>query len=151
MIDDTDKKILSLLKDNARITNADIAKQVEMAPSAVLERVRKLERRGIIKGYETRINEKSLGFGLKTMVWIKTNENVGSMVLGNRVAELREVQEVHCVAGEFSYLLKVCVRDVDDQAKFLFKLGEIEGVVESRTTLVMKTIKDSVSIDLELV
>ena len=147
MIDKTDKEILKIVKNNARVTNAEIAKRIGMAPSGVLERIRKLERKGVIEGYETRIDSKILGYGLTTIVLIKTNENVGTMALGDELAKLPEVLEVYCTAGEFSYLCKVCVRDIDDQAKFLYKLGNIEGVVDCQTTLVLKTIKDSISIE----
>ena len=56
MIDEIDKKILNLLQKNARISNAEIARQINMAPSGVLERIRKLEKKGVILGYETRLN-----------------------------------------------------------------------------------------------
>ncbi|MFA8344092.1 MAG: Lrp/AsnC family transcriptional regulator [Rhodothermaceae bacterium] len=146
MIDEIDKQILNLLRDNARISNAEIAKRIEKAPSAVLERIRKLEKKGIIEGYETRINSKTLGLNLKTIVLIKTDENVGSMGLGDQLAKIDEVQEVLCMAGEYSYLCKVNVKDTDDQAKFLVKLGAIPGVVDSITTLVLKSIKEELSV-----
>ena len=146
MIDETDKQILSLLRDNAKISNAEIAKRIEKAPSAVLERIRKLEKRGIIEGYETRINAKSLGYALKTMVMIKTDENVGSMALGDQLVKIDEVQEVLCLAGEYSYLCKVNVEDTEAQSQFLIKLGSIPGVVDSITTLVLKSIKEDISI-----
>lgn len=146
MIDEIDKQILNLLKDNARISNAEIAKRIEKAPSAVLERIRKLEKKGIIEGYETRINSKNLGLNLKTIVLIKTDENVGSMALGDQLAKIDEVQEVLCLAGEYSYLCKVNVKDTDAQSDFLVKLGAIPGVVDSITTLVLKSIKEGLSV-----
>jgi len=146
-IDAIYKKILKLLRGDARIPNAEIAKKVGMAPSAVLERIRKLERKGVIAGYETRIDAESLGVRLTTLVLIKTNETVGSMDLGDELAKLPEVLAVYCVAGEFSYLCKVCVKDVREHTGFLVKIGKIPGVIDSQTTLVMKTIKDAISVD----
>lgn len=147
MIDDKDRQILRLLETNARIPNAEIAKTVGMAPSAVLERIRKLEQKGVIEGYETRINARTLGLNLSTIVRIKTRENVESMNLGRKLAELPEVRKVYCVAGEYSYLLEVCVRDTEDQIRFLEKIGKIKGLEDSETTLALKTIKDSISVD----
>ena len=72
-IDDTDMRILRILQDNARISNADIARDVGMAPSATLERVRKLEERGLLKGYEARLDPVLLGRGLTVFVFVRTN------------------------------------------------------------------------------
>ena len=75
-IDDIDCLILSLLQGNARTTNVDIARQVEMAPSAVLERIRKLEDRGFIQGYSTRLNASALGYGLLAFVFVRSEGGV---------------------------------------------------------------------------
>lgn len=147
MIDEKDREILKLLEKNARISNADIAKKIGMAPSAVLERVRKLERRGVIEGYETRINARVLGLGLSTIVRVKTSENVGSMNHGHELAALPEVRKVYCLAGEYSYLLEVCVQDTEAQIRFLAKIGKIKGLEDSETILILQTIKDSIAVD----
>ena len=144
MLDKIDRKILKLLKEDARMSNADISRKVGLAPSAVLERIRKLERKEIISQYETRIEPRKLGLGLTTIVLIKADENVSSMAIGHELSKLPEVQKVYCIAGEYSYLLSVCVKDTDAQAAFLEKLGNIEGVIDSNTLLVLKTLKDSI-------
>ena len=144
MLDTTDKKILTLLREDARMSNADISRKVGLAPSAVLERIRKLERKEIITQYETRIEPKVLGLGLTTIVLIKADENISSMEIGQELSKFSEVQKVYCIAGEYSYLLSVCVKDTDAQTAFLEKLGNIEGVIDSNTLLVLKTLKDSI-------
>ena len=68
MIDDVDEKILNILQENARTPNAEIARRVGMAPSAVLERLRKLEERGVIEGYAVRVRPKAVGLGLLAAV-----------------------------------------------------------------------------------
>ena len=98
MIDNIDREILNIIQKDARISNAEIARQVELAPSAVLERVRKLEERGVIRGYSADIDPKVLGFGLTAIIAIRTSE-CGEGV-GEQLAAVPEVQEVHEVAGE---------------------------------------------------
>ncbi|HZD04659.1 MAG TPA: Lrp/AsnC family transcriptional regulator, partial [Longimicrobiales bacterium] len=74
MFDDIDLAILSLLQENARIANAEIARRVDLAPSAVFQRIRKLEEKGVIRGYHARLDPKSLGHGLMAFVMLRTGE-----------------------------------------------------------------------------
>ncbi len=74
MINDIDTKILNIIQQDARISNAEIARQVGLAPSAVLERMRKLEERGVIRGYAAEIDAAQVGFGLTAFVSVRTNE-----------------------------------------------------------------------------
>ncbi|HEV7784565.1 MAG TPA: Lrp/AsnC family transcriptional regulator, partial [Thermoanaerobaculia bacterium] len=100
MIDETDLKILTILQQNARTSNAEIARQVEMAPSAVLERIRRLESRGVIQGYETRINPEALGLGLMAFIFVASSDMSEEMRTAEQLANIPEVQEVHHIAGE---------------------------------------------------
>src|SRR5579864_5684632 len=109
MIDDIDRSILSILQENGRISNAEIARRVDMAPSGVLERLRKLEERGVVQGYGPKLNPKSLGLGLLAFVFVKTDETAGEETAAKYLAAMPEVQEVHHVAGEDCYLAKVRV------------------------------------------
>src|SRR5262245_31048328 len=111
MFDEIDLQILNILQQNARISNAEIARQVGMAPSAVLERIRKLETRGVIQGYEARINPESLGLHLLAYVFVRSEERLGDKHTGELLAQIPEVQEVHHIAGEDCYLAKVRVAD----------------------------------------
>jgi Lrp/AsnC family leucine-responsive transcriptional regulator len=147
MIDEKDRQILIILRDNARITNAEIARRVGMAASAVLERVRKLEDRGVIHSYETRLDPRQVGLGLTTFVLVQSGEGLGENAIGERLAKLPQVQEVHFMAGEFCYLLKVRVRDTDALGNLLQTFGRL-GVKDTRTMLVLDPIKESLEIDL---
>jgi len=100
MIDDIDQKILSIIQGNARTSNAEIARQVGMAPSAVLERIRKLEEKGVIRGYEVRLNPRALELGLVAFVSVRTKDRYGSLETAENLAKLPEVLEVHHTAGE---------------------------------------------------
>ncbi|HEX5716850.1 MAG TPA: Lrp/AsnC family transcriptional regulator [Thermoanaerobaculia bacterium] len=144
MIDATDLQILTILQSNARTSNADIARQVGMAPSAILERIRKLEQRGIIQGYEARIDPRALGLGLLAYVAVRTDERVGDECAGERLARIPEVQEVHHVAGEDCYLLKVRVRDAKALGRLLQEqIKAVEPVRSTRTTVVLDTLRET--------
>jgi Lrp/AsnC family transcriptional regulator, leucine-responsive regulatory protein len=149
MVDEIDKKIISILQKNARTSNADIAKSVGLVPSAVLERVRKLEKRNVIQGYEARVSPKSMDLGMTSFVWVDSNEKVGSVRVGEELAELPEIQEVHYMTGENYYFLKVRVRDTDEQTRLIEKMGEIDGIVSVRTVLVLKTVKETLELGIK--
>ena len=74
MINEIDMQILNILQKDARIANAEIARQVGLAPSAVLERIRKLEERGVIKGFETKLDAAAVDYGLTAFVAVRTHE-----------------------------------------------------------------------------
>jgi len=148
MIDMKDKEILNMLQNNCRISNAEIARRMNMAPSAILERVRKLEKKGIIRGYELRVDPKALGLSLAVITLVKTEENVGSTRIGRDLAGIPEIQEVYFTAGEYSYMVKARVADTDDLTRLLKKMGEVPGIRDTRTTFVLDTIKETAGLDL---
>ncbi len=113
MLDATDLAILDLLQANARISNADIARKLGMAPSAILDRIRKLEQRGVVQGYTASIDAGAVGLGLTAFILVRTEERVGSGAIGQALARIPEVQELHHVAGEDCYLAKVRVADTE--------------------------------------
>jgi Lrp/AsnC family leucine-responsive transcriptional regulator len=149
MIDNIDGKILSILQSDARTSNAEIARRLAMAPSAILERIRKLETRGLIEGYEARLNPKALDMGLLAFIYVRADERIGSREIGEELAVIPEVQEVHHIAGEDCYLLKVRVADTNALSELLRqRLGPIEAIRSTRTTIVLSTIKETAQIPL---
>ncbi|HWQ03579.1 MAG TPA: Lrp/AsnC family transcriptional regulator [Candidatus Nitrosotenuis sp.] len=143
-LDRTDRAILRLLQENARLANVAVARRVGMAPSAVLERIRRLEKSGWICGYETRLNAAALGLGLVAFVFVRTREPVRASRIERQLAKLPEVQEVHHIAGEDCFLVKVRVRDTHALSRVLRqKFGNIPGVVATRTTIVLDTQKET--------
>jgi Lrp/AsnC family leucine-responsive transcriptional regulator len=150
MIDEIDSQILTIIRQNARLSNAEVARQVGMAPSAIFERIRKLEARGVICGYETRLNPASVGLGMLAFILVRAVEKVGSMEVGLEIARLPEVQEVHQVAGEDCYLVKVRVADTDGLGRLLRdKFGAMPSIVSTRTTIVLATLKETAQLPLE--
>ncbi len=147
MIDEIDTQILNMFQKDARISNVEIARQVNLAPSAVLERVRKLEDSGVIRGFYTILNPKKVGFGLIAFVAVRTNEcSDGTDKL---LAEIPEVLEVYDVAGDDSLLLKVRAEDPEGLAVLLReKLKAIPSVISTRTTVVLQTVKETTALPL---
>ncbi|HSK20870.1 MAG TPA: Lrp/AsnC family transcriptional regulator [Longimicrobiales bacterium] len=143
MIDEVDRTILDALQQNARTSNAEIARRVGMAPSAIFQRVRKLEESGLIQGYTARLNAKALGYGLVAFIMVQTRDNASSVDTAGLIAELPEVLEVHRVVGEDCFIVKARVRDTDHLAELLeHRLQPIRSIASTRTTIVVKTVKD---------
>lgn len=148
MIDGIDEQILTILQNDARISNAEIARQIGLAPSAVLERLRKLEDRGVIVGYRTEIDPRSVEFGLTVFVAVKTSECGGDAE--EALVAIPEVLEVHDVAGEDSYLLKIRTKDTDALGRLLReKIKPIPNVLSTRTIVVLQTFKETNALPLE--
>jgi len=151
MIDGIDKAILNILQHDGRVSNADIARQINLAPSAVLERIRKLEDRNIIRGYTAEVDPKALEYGLSAIIAIRTSE-CGEGV-GEQLSAVPEVQEVYEVAGDDCFYIKVVTRDAESLGLFLReKIKAIPNVINTRTTVILKTFKQGtqVPIDVEL-
>lgn len=143
-MDEIDVKILNILQENARTPNAEIARQLAMAPSGILERVRKLEERGMITAYEARLNAEAVGLGLVAFVFVKTDDQIGSMAATKQLAKIPEAQEVHDIAGEDCHLVKLRVRDARHLKQILREhFGKIKSVRSTRTTIVLETIKET--------
>jgi len=144
MFDATDIEILTILQDNARTSNADIARQVGLTPSAVLERIRKLERRGAITGYHARIDPESVGQGLLAYVFVRSDERIGEQHVSRELAEIPGVMEVHHVAGEDCYLAKVRAEGPQQLGLLLREsFGQISEVTSTRSTIVLADCGDS--------
>lgn len=147
MIDDKDLEILAILQENARTSNAEIARRVGLAASAVFERVRKLEERGVIRGYAALVDPLALDLPLTAFVYVKTNERVSEHTTADRIGNLPGVQEVHHIAGEDCYVVKVRTKSPQDLGRWLReRLGEISTVTSTRTTIVLGTMKETAAL-----
>lgn len=146
-IDETDRKILTLLQENARITQSDIAKSIGLAPSAVLERMRKLDAKGAVRDYVARIDPRLIDRALLAFVAVRSTEHAPDMPTAVKLAEIPEVLEVHHVAGDDCYLLKVRTRDAEHLGQLLRnRISTVPGVISTRTTIVLESVKESARI-----
>lgn len=154
MLDEKDAKLLEILQRDGRATNVELARAVELTPSATLERVRKLEERGLIKGYAALLDPQALGLGLTAFIFARVDDRED--IVGNaegtaeNLAKLPSVLELHHLAGEDCFLLKVKARDTDDLYRILRdELGQFKTIRGTRTTIVLKTVKESVELSLD--
>jgi len=141
-LDSIDRKILRLLQENARISHTALAEAVGLSPNPLAQRLRKLESRGVILGYTARVNPEAVGRGTMAFVGVKQADHrtESHHRFLEAVAALPEVVEVHHVAGEEDFLLKVAVRDMRAYEQFLLEgLARVPGLDRVRTTFVLST------------
>ena len=144
MIDETSLAILETLQSDARISNAEIGRRVGLAPSAVFERIRKLEERGAVRGYRASIDPVAVDLGLLAFVLGRSEERRGSPRTEAALVAMPEVQEVHHIAGEDCFLLKVRVRDTAALNDLLSeRISALEEVRSTKTTIVLRTAKET--------
>lgn len=150
-IDKKDIEILKLLQSNAKITNLDISKKVKLAPSAALERIRKLTRRGYFKGFYSRIDEKKFNLEFLSLAFIRTNSANWTERIEDEISAIPNILELYQVAGEFDYFLKIRTKSPEDLANLLKeKIGSINEVSYTVSTVALKIVKDSTEIPLDL-
>jgi Lrp/AsnC family transcriptional regulator, leucine-responsive regulatory protein len=149
MYDGIDLQILNILQHDARTPNVEIARQLGMAPSAILERIRKLEARGVITGYEARLAPRALQQGLLAFIFVNADERYGQQEVGRQLAAIPEVQEVHHITGEDCYLVKMRAADTDELGRVLReRFGAIESIRSTRTTIVLSSLKETAQLPL---
>ncbi len=150
MIDEISLKILKILQEKARIPNVEVARQVGMAPSAVLERIRKLEKLGVIDGYEVRLNPCRFKRQQVAFITVLTEPQADIPALGKRLAQLPEVQEVHHVAGRDGLLIKVRVADAEALGKLIHRtINRLKNVKFTQTAIAMSTYKETARIPID--
>jgi Lrp/AsnC family transcriptional regulator, leucine-responsive regulatory protein len=142
-LDETDLRLLSLLQPNAFLTNNEMAKKIGMAPSAILERIKKLEAKGVIEGYPTRIKPEALNLKLLAFIFIKSSEGPGNAGVAKQLAKLPEVLELHHIAGEDCYIAKVRAQDPLSLIHLMReKFSKIPNILSTKTTIVLETLKE---------
>lgn len=134
--DKIDHAILAALRNNARLTNKELAARVGLAPSSCLERVRRLHAEGILTGYHAEIRPDALGIALQAMISIKLAHHSGSALerFRQHILALPEVMDVYHIAGAFDFLLRVGVRDSEHLRELIlnsFTSREEVGSVET--------------------
>lgn len=147
MIDDISLEILKILQEKARVPNVEVSRLVGLAPSAVLERIRKMEKQGVIDGYEVRLNPGRFASSQIAFVQVMVREQPGSPPIGERLAAIAQVQEVHYIAGDDCYLIKIRAADTVELGRLLrSQVAGIAGVISTRTAPVLATYKETARI-----
>ncbi|AKR56873.1 AsnC family transcriptional regulator [Youhaiella tibetensis] len=144
-LDRIDRRILAELQVDGRISNAELAQRVGLAPTSMSDRFRRLQKNGYIKGFSAQLDPQRLGFGLLVFVEVlldKTTPDVFAK-FAQSVRKAPEVLECHMVAGGFDYLIKTRLADMTAYRRFLGDvLLSFPGVRETRTYAVMEEVKN---------
>ena len=138
MVDERDAGILARLEADARATYAEIGEAVGLSPSAVHDRVRKLEQAGVIRGYRAELSPEALGLFVTALVSVTPLDPHQPDDTPERVTEFREVEDCYSVAGSENYVLKVRTRTTGDLEDLIRRLRE-KAEVATRTTVVLST------------
>ncbi len=152
-IDRIDRRLLTLLQEDGRIANLRLAQLVNLSPTAVLERVKRLTRDGFILGYEGRLNPDLLGAGLMVFVEVQLDRSVPESFekFQSAIKARPEILECHMVAGNFDYLLKVRVADMAAYKTFVSNvIANLPGVRETRSFAVIDEVKNTTRLQVEL-
>lgn len=146
-MDSVDLEILTNLQQDGRVSNAEIGRRVGLAPSAVLERIRRLERDGVVVGYHARLAPAALGRGTLAFVFVQAESRPFDAAVGRQLAALPEVLEVHEIAGEDCLLVKLRCASNDELGRILQeRIGSLPAVRRTRTTIALATVKESAEI-----
>ena len=143
-IDNIDKKILSILQKNAKITNAKLSKEIGLSPAPTLERVRKLETQGIISGYHAKLNMSKIGLGVSTFVMVTlkghNKKNITSFI--EKIKKVENIVECHHITGSGDFILRVVAIE-SYQELMLDKVTEIEVTDSLQSMVILSTFKDN--------
>ena len=151
-LDELDQRILDELQSDARVANAELARRLNLSPPAVHARVKRLEERGILRGYVALLDREQLGFDMLCFIQISLQLHQVEQVSHFRatIQQIPEVLECHHVTGEYDYLLKIVVRNRQELERLIMeKLTPIPGVARIHTSLVFSEIKASTELPLK--
>lgn len=146
-IDAIDAKIIEILQEDGRASHSAIAEEVGLSQPSVHERVKKLEQRGVIKGYTAVVDPEALDLGV--LAFISVRHNTKNEELIRPVGELPNVLEVHHIAGEDCLLVKVRCRAPGDLEHVLDRVWSAGGVAQTKTTIVLSTYKETSALPVE--
>jgi Lrp/AsnC family leucine-responsive transcriptional regulator len=138
-LDQLDLQLLEALQRNARSTFADLGTLVGLKAPAVHERVKRLESRGYLRGYTAQVDGRRLGYELTAFVSVITASERTYDDFTAQIALLPEVLEMHSVAGDETFILKVATRSTDHLDDLLSRIKRISGIARTRTTIVLST------------
>jgi len=153
-LDRIDRKILSALRQNGRLTIAQLSEQVGLSSSPCWTRLKRLETLKIIDGYTANINPKAIGIKDLFFIEITLERHDDEMLeqFSQALADIPEVIEAHLVTGEYDYLVKVAVKDAEHYERFLRKkLYSIKGIRHTRSTFALRPLKSANSADFMLI
>jgi Lrp/AsnC family leucine-responsive transcriptional regulator len=149
-LDEIDRKILRILRNDGRISNQKLADSVHLSPTPCWNRVRALEEGGFIEGYAALLSQRALGLPDTVLIEVTLDRHDDDMLIrfGEELAKLPEVMEANLLTGDYDYLIKVAVAGTEGYERFLRqRLYKIPGIRHSRSTFVLRTLKRTHSVE----
>ncbi|MBI1773903.1 MAG: Lrp/AsnC family transcriptional regulator [Proteobacteria bacterium] len=141
-LDEVDRRILTLLQQNARMSNKELAQKVELSPTPCLRRVGLLEESGVLRRYRAVIDANHLGYTIRAFVTIKRTRESDRDGIWQQIARIPEVVACHVVSGEFDLLVELVARDMNHYGQLLLEtINKIDGVYDSRSTFSIRALK----------
>ena len=148
-IDEIDAKILELLQREGRMQRSDVAEEVGLSISAVSERMRKLEERGVIEGYTAVADAKRLRLDITAFIRVSVDGSEHYPDFVDQVEEMDQVLELHSITGAGSHLMKVRIPDTTALERFLSEIQAISGVTKTTTSIVLSTFEETRTVPTE--
>lgn len=148
-IDEIDAKILELLQRNGRMKRSAVAEEVDLSISAVSERMRKLEERGVIEGYRAVVDAKRLHLDITAFIRVSVDGSEHYPNFIERVTEMDEVLELHSITGTGSHVMKVRTKNTTTLERFLSEIQAIPGVSTTTTSIVLSSFKETRTVPTE--
>jgi len=145
-LDNKDLQLLRLLQKDAKLTVKELAKEINLSPSPVFERVKRLEQEGYVKKYAAILDAEklNLGFTVFCQLKLKSNDSYLAIEFEQEILEIEEVAECYSISGDFDFLLKVYVRDMKQYQNFVFNiLGAVPSIGSTHSTFVMAQVKNT--------
>lgn len=149
MIDEVDVQILDILQENARTSNAEIARRVGKTASAVFERIKKLEKAGVVKGYAAVVDPAAVGRSVLAYVFVRLSPHRMARTVGRQLVELVGVQEVVHMTGEECFMVKARCRDTGDLERLVMAINDIETVSGTRTMIAFRAMRETLQVPVE--
>jgi len=145
-LDHIDRKILTILQASAKITNAQLSKEIGLSPAPTLERVKKLENAGILKSYHAKVDTDRLGLGVSTFVLVSlkghNKDNIDIFLA--EINKIDEVIECHHITGSGDFILKIIAKDIGSYQKLMLeKVSNINVLDNMESMVILSTFKDS--------
>jgi Lrp/AsnC family leucine-responsive transcriptional regulator len=138
-MDAIDRRLVAALHENARASWAELGRLVGLSGPSVQERVRRLEERGVIKGYRAEVSADALGLGVSALVDLYQRDEVPTEDVSEQLRAIPEVEDCWYVAGDEEFVVKVRAQDVAGLEAVISKLRGVRGVARTRTTVVLST------------
>jgi len=148
MLDGLDIKILNILQKNGRTKRNVIAESIGLSIPSVSERLHKLEEKGIVEGYFAKVNKKAFGYDIMAYILVTMESSKHYKTFTTKVEKIQQIIECHSVLGEGSHLLKAIVKNTESLEKLLNEIQSWPGVVSTKTTFVLSTIKETTEIEI---